>query len=115
MATGGLGWGGRPPLRPTQWSDLDGDGYGDNMEGLEPDSLAKGAHLPVDDRGCSDFQRDTDGDKIFDDSDPCVNSSLNLCFNAVTGSGGKEQITAAIALDNHVTAHCWNRDSNHPG
>ena len=85
------------PLSPTQWSDMDQDGYGTTWMGWTR-TTARGAPLPVDDRGCSDFQRDTDGDGLSDDRDPCVNQSLNLCFNAVTGSGGKDQVVNTIAL-----------------
>ncbi len=56
----------------TQWEDSDGDGYGDNQDGNQPD------HCPqtpegenVDATGCSDSERDSDNDGIFDSDDNC--------------------------------------------
>jgi hypothetical protein len=44
---------------PTQWSDLDGDGYGDNFEGLNVDFCTDDAGTSTIDRyGCPDFDGD---------------------------------------------------------
>jgi hypothetical protein len=47
------------PLDPTQWADRDNDGYGDNLEGNNPDEY------PDD----SSEWKDTDGDGVGDNSD----------------------------------------------
>jgi hypothetical protein len=51
------------PDDPTQWSDSDGDGYGDNPDGMEPDAF------PED----PDEWKDSDGDGHGDNSDEYPN------------------------------------------
>ena len=54
------------PRESTQWSDVDGDGYGDNAVGIEADSCINEYGLSTEDRyGCLD----TDGDGWSDMSD----------------------------------------------
>jgi len=43
----------------TQWQDLDGDGYGDNASGVEPDACPDEAGNSTEDRyGCTDYDGD---------------------------------------------------------
>jgi len=54
------------PNDPTQWSDIDSDGYGDNSDGTSADECPSEAGSSYLDRlGC----RDTDGDGTSDESD----------------------------------------------
>lgn len=56
------------PLDSTQWSDLDGDGYGDNPEGNASDAFPEDPNEWV----------DTDGDGVGDNADACpVNWGLS--------------------------------------
>ena len=60
------------PLEPTQHSDADGDGYGDNPQGITPDSCPDIYGLSSVDRyGCPD----ADGDGWEDRSDAYVNDA----------------------------------------
>jgi len=62
----------------TQWKDLDGDGYGDNGIGINPDLCinTKSAYREsVDLNGCADNEKDSDGDGIFDSLDNCPNDA----------------------------------------
>ena len=62
------------PNDPTQWSDSDGDGYGDNPLGDNPDLCPNSPiGAVVDSNGCADSERDSDGDGVFDAYDDCVN------------------------------------------
>ena len=95
------------PADDTQYSDQDGDGYGDNMSGNSPDSCPiTYGNSTIDRLGCVDTDGDghsdlnddfptdptryldTDGDGYDDDEDDCVNtagSSTNGsigCFDA---------------------------------
>ena len=57
------------PNDPTQWSDMDGDGYGDNASGTDADQCPDVAGTSTVDRlGCED----TDGDG-YSDPDPNTN------------------------------------------
>ena len=47
------------PFDPTQWSDQDGDGYGDNVSGNNPDAFPEDANEYV----------DSDGDGVGDNAD----------------------------------------------
>jgi len=54
------------PNEPTQWSDQDGDGYGDNQDGINPDNCVSVSGTSVLDRyGCPD--PDMDGYSTADD------------------------------------------------
>ena len=53
------------PDDPTQWSDIDGDGYGDNPEGFLPDAFPND---PTE-------WEDSDGDGYGDNSDGCPTTS----------------------------------------
>ena len=54
------------PLTPTQWLDQDGDGYGDNASGIEPDACpGVFGNSTIDRYGCVD----NDGDGISNESD----------------------------------------------
>ena len=59
---------------PTQWRDVDGDGYGDNQSGNNPDLCpnTKSAYRDlVDSNGCAANEKDTDEDGIVDSLDNC--------------------------------------------
>ena len=58
------------PLDPTQWCDADGDGYGENPDGNQPDDCPdeKGGSF-IDRNGCLD----SDGDGYSDSADPFPN------------------------------------------
>ena len=58
----------------TQWHDIDGDGYGDNSSGLNPDLCPTTNPLyrtSVDLFGCAPNERDTDNDGVVDSLDNC--------------------------------------------
>ena len=60
----------------TQWRDIDGDGYGDNATGLNPDLCPSTNPLyrtSVDFSGCAANERDTDSDGVVDSLDNCPN------------------------------------------
>ena len=60
------------PLDPTQWCDRDGDGYGDNQDGNNPDECPDESGSSTIDRiGCVD----TDGDGYSDQGDPFPNDN----------------------------------------
>ena len=57
------------PLNPTQWNDSDGDGYGDNATGTQPDSCPnEEGYSNVGTYGCPDA--DNDGSAQADDAFP---------------------------------------------
>ena len=59
---------------PTQWRDVDGDGYGDNQSGNNPDLCPNTKSVYrnfVDSNGCADNEKDTDEDGIVDSLDNC--------------------------------------------
>ena len=56
------------PTEPTQWSDTDGDGYGDNTSGVNGDAF------PED----PDEWMDADGDGVGDNADTCT-GELDAC------------------------------------
>jgi len=57
------------PLNPTQWNDTDGDGYGDNSSGTQPDSCPDiEGYSNVDRFGCPDG--DNDGSSLENDAFP---------------------------------------------
>ena len=58
----------------TQWRDLDGDGYGDNSSGNNPDLCPTTNSLyktSVDLQGCANNERDSDDDGLVDSLDNC--------------------------------------------
>ena len=68
------------PDNPTQWDDLDLDGWGDNQDGDDAD-LCPGTEineLYLEEArlnfGCALYQSDTDNDGIMDDEDACPNT-----------------------------------------
>lgn len=65
----------------TQWRDFDGDGYGDNGTGNNPDLCPMTNSLyrtSVDLQGCSNNERDSDGDGLVDSLDNCPNEPKGL-------------------------------------
>ena len=65
----------------TQWRDIDGDGYGDNASGLNPDLCPSTNPLyrtSVDLNGCAANERDTDNDGIVDSLDNCPNEARGI-------------------------------------
>ena len=59
------------PTNPTQWSDTDGDGYGDNASGVNGDAFPDDPNEWM----------DADGDGIGDNADTCVGilDALGVC------------------------------------
>ena len=75
------------PLEPTQVADSDGDGWGDNMNGVDPDKCPYDAGvingtLGV---GCPilGLVTDTDGDGVGDDSDICDDTQAGQAVDEV--------------------------------
>jgi|ETNmetMinimDraft_4_1059912.scaffolds.fasta_scaffold16774_1 hypothetical protein len=68
------------PQDVTQWYDGDGDGYGDNLNGINPDRCRDSPPAePVDSDGCTQSQiADSDGDGVLDISDECSNTAENV-------------------------------------
>ena len=67
------------PEEITQWEDTDGDGYGDNWAGNEPDQCIETPtfELPyIDENGCGPSERDNDSDGVMDDIDLCPNTAI---------------------------------------
>ena len=65
----------------TQWRDIDGDGYGDNMSGNNPDLCpnTKSAYRDSVDRdGCANNEIDTDSEGVVDSLDNCPNDAKGL-------------------------------------
>ena len=63
----------RYPMDSSQWSDFDGDGFGDNLDGTEGDSCPSVAGNSTSDRyGCPD----SDGDSLSDLNDDFPNDPL---------------------------------------
>ena len=65
----------------TQWHDIDGDGYGDNSSGLNPDLCPTTNPLyriSVDFFGCAPNERDTDNDGVVDSLDNCPNEARGV-------------------------------------
>ncbi|MAI40227.1 MAG: hypothetical protein CMA09_02885 [Euryarchaeota archaeon] len=57
------------PLEPTQWADQDGDGYGDNQSGFQPDSCPTvEGYSNIDIFGC--YDEDNDGSSQTGDAFP---------------------------------------------
>ena len=62
------------PQDSTQWRDADGDGYGDNSSGNNPDlcpNTNAAYRTSVDLNGCAENERDSDSDGIVDSLDNC--------------------------------------------
>jgi len=60
------------PDESTQWEDLDGDGVGDNPDGVNPDDCLNTPNdHPVNAKGCSTILLDTDNDGLPDHFDSC--------------------------------------------
>ena len=65
----------------TQWRDFDGDGYGDNSTGNNPDLCPTTNSLyrtSVDLQGCANNERDSDGDGLVDSLDNCPNEAKGV-------------------------------------
>ncbi|MEC7228938.1 MAG: integrin alpha [Candidatus Thermoplasmatota archaeon] len=65
----------------TQWRDIDGDGYGDNSSGTNPDLCPSTNPLyktSVDLNGCAANERDTDNDGIVDSLDNCPSEARGI-------------------------------------
>ena len=78
------------PNEPTQWEDLDGDGYGDNPNGTQPDNCTMvigTSHLDV--YGCPD----ADSDGASDTNDLWVNDSSQWFDTDGDGWGDNRQGT----------------------
>ena len=99
------------PNDPSQWADLDGDGFGDNPVGTSPDACpatfgssyidmggcpdtdldgisdindqcpVTSSALTVDQNGCATSEIDTDNDGVTDDADQCADSSPGAVVN----------------------------------
>ena len=77
------------PDEPTQWKDTDGDGYGENSEGLTPDDCPTVRDSSNIDRyGCAD----TDGDGISDpDATWTLADGADACVSGA-GNSSKDRI-----------------------
>jgi len=79
------GWSGNLdafPFNSSQWSDMDGDGYGDNLQGADPNLIDNCIELSNPDQ--SDYDGDGAGDVCDDDSDDDgVTNDLDQCPNGV--------------------------------
>ena len=63
------------PDDSSQWQDSDGDGFGDNQSGNNPDMcLNTPAQASVDEMGCASSEIDDDGDGVMNDADLCANT-----------------------------------------
>jgi len=90
------------PNEPTQWADTDGDGYGDNSNGVFPDSCVSDIGTSTADRyGCPD----TDGDSYSDpdsgfttDDGADFAPSDPLRWSDFDGDGYADQIDDACPL-----------------
>jgi hypothetical protein len=72
------------PNEPTQWSDADGDGFGDNQNGITPDACSTVRDTSTLDRyGCTD----TDGDGYSDpDTSWTLEDGADACISGVGNS-----------------------------
>lgn len=79
------------PLEPTQTTDSDGDGFGDNIGGVDGDEcylvpgVANGTPLVAggaERRGCPQLN-DLDGDGVGDDDDDCPSTDAEATVDAV--------------------------------
>ena len=72
------------PNEPTQWSDADGDGFGDNQNGITPDACPTVRDSSNLDRyGCAD----TDGDGYSDpDATWTLEDGADACISGVGNS-----------------------------
>ncbi|NCG42734.1 MAG: hypothetical protein GWO84_04265, partial [Euryarchaeota archaeon] len=73
------------PLEKTQWLDSDGDGFGDEADGVEADLclLVSGVFNGTNGMGCPLINsEDDDLDSVYDESDLCPNTGLNLEVDA---------------------------------
>ena len=79
------GWSGNTdafPFNASQWSDIDEDGYGDNLQGADPNLIDNCIELSNPDQ--SDYDGDGAGDVCDDDSDDDgVANDLDQCPNGV--------------------------------
>ena len=78
------------PNDPTETTDSDGDGVGNNKDICSETPAGE----PVDGNGCSDAQRDTDRDGVVDDNDLCFGTAsgasvdVNGCSDAQVDADG---------------------------
>ena len=84
------------PADSSQWSDSDGDGYGDNSTGNLPDACPSVAGSSTLDRlGCID----TDSDGYSDNGDSCPNNSGTSTANSTYGCPDQDGDTWADSQD----------------
>ena len=79
------GWSGNSdafPFNASQWSDMDGDGYGDNLQGSDPNLIDN--CIEISNPQQSDYDGDGVGDLCDEDSDnDGVTNDLDQCPNGV--------------------------------
>jgi|GEM_PF-1223430 len=70
---------------PSQWNDTDGDGFGDNPEGVFGDACPDvlGVADGTNGTGCEVWHPDTDGDGIIDANDACANTEAGVTVDAL--------------------------------
>ena len=63
------------PDDSSQWQDFDGDGFGDNQSGNNPDMcLNTPSQASVNELGCASSEIDDDSDGVMNDADLCANT-----------------------------------------
>jgi len=83
------------PADSTQWSDIDGDGFGDRVTGNQPDFCPQtpaNESTLVDQSGCGPSERDSDRDGVNDALDECEDTlPLNRPTIDATGCSPAEK------------------------
>ena len=128
--TDGDGWADiidKLPDEPTQWHDMDGDGYGDNSQGFQPDSCPNSyGNSTIDRFGCLDSDGDgysdlnddfpadptrwidSDNDGYADQEDDCINQP-GTSTNGSLGCFDADQDTWADSNDSFPLENSqWN-------
>lgn len=70
---------------PSQWADLDGDGFGDNLSGVNGDVCPNeaGVATGTNGTGCPIWYPDSDNDGIIDQNDACPGTAAGVVVDAL--------------------------------